>query len=167
MVTFIGRSFATVFPSIPLPFQRSYLQNPFRPHWYNQVQTEYSKLQLLGYGISRQRDWKKMMDGDVSHSSEFKLFTLGVEVGAEVVCISISFPLLFFSSFYFTVMFTSYAFIFIFFLTSGASSPEWVKPTAEGGGLLVIYVLSYLRWFCDFIFLLYFRFLFCPHSHYG
>jgi hypothetical protein len=55
-----------------------------------------------------------MMDGDVSHSSEFKLFTRGVEVGAEVVCISISFPLLFFSSLYFTVMFTSYAFIFIF-----------------------------------------------------
>jgi hypothetical protein len=50
-----------------------------------------------------------MMDGDVSHSSEFKLFTLGVEVVAEVVCISISFLLLFFFSFYFTVMFTSYA----------------------------------------------------------
>jgi hypothetical protein len=40
----------------------------------------------LGYGISRQRDWKKMMDGDVSHSSELKLLTLGVEVVAEVVC---------------------------------------------------------------------------------
>jgi hypothetical protein len=31
---------------------------------------------------------------------------------------------------------------FSFFLTSGASSPEWVKPTAEGGGLLGIYALS-------------------------
>jgi hypothetical protein len=51
-----------------------------------------------------------MMCGDVSHSSEFKLFTLGVEVVAEVVYISISLPLLFFFSFYFTVMFTSYAF---------------------------------------------------------
>jgi hypothetical protein len=55
-----------------------------------------------------------MMDGDVIHSSEFKLFTLGVEVVAEVACISISFPLLFFVSFYFTVMFTSYAFISLF-----------------------------------------------------
>jgi hypothetical protein len=27
-----------------------------------------------------------MMDGDVSHSSELKLLTLGVEVVAEVVC---------------------------------------------------------------------------------
>jgi hypothetical protein len=57
--------------------------------------------------------------------------------------------------------------LYVSIVVSGASSPEWVKPTAEGGGLLVIYVLSYLRWFCDFTFLSYFRFLFCPHSHYG
>jgi hypothetical protein len=52
------------------------------------------------------------------------------------------------------------AFLSLFFLTSGASSPEWVKPTAEGGGLLVIYFLSYLRCACDFTVLLYVRFLF-------
>jgi hypothetical protein len=40
----------------------------------------------LGYEISRQRDWKKIIDGDVSHSSEFKLLTRGVEVVTKVVC---------------------------------------------------------------------------------
>jgi hypothetical protein len=93
-----------------------------------------------------------MMDGDVSHSCEFKLFTLGADVGGRVVCISISLPLLFSFSFYFTVMFTS--FVFIVFLNQWGPSPEWVKPTAEGGGLLVIYFLSDLRCFCDFTFLL-------------
>jgi hypothetical protein len=109
------------------------------------------------------------MDGDVSHSSELKVLTLGVEVVAEAVCTIVFLfhllhcyvykPSVYFSFFFF--------FFFSFFLTSGASSPEWVKPTAEGGGLLGIWVLSYLRCFCDFTFLLYFRFLFCPHSHYG
>jgi hypothetical protein len=103
-----------------------------------------------------------MMDGDVSHSSEFKLLTLGVEVVAEVVCTIVFLFLLLHCYVYKLCVYFSF-----FFLTSGASSPEWVKPTAEGGGLLVIYVLSYLRCFCDFTFLLYFRFLFCPHSHYG
>jgi hypothetical protein len=32
-----------------------------------------------------------MIDGDVSHSSEFKLFTLGADVIGGVDCISISF----------------------------------------------------------------------------
>jgi hypothetical protein len=27
-----------------------------------------------------------------------------------------------------------------YFLTSGASSPEWVKPTAEGGGIGFLFV---------------------------
>jgi hypothetical protein len=52
-----------------------------------------------------------MMDGDVSHLSEFKLFTLGADVGGGVVCISISFPLSFPFSFYFTFMSTSFPFI--------------------------------------------------------
>jgi hypothetical protein len=70
-------------------------------------------------------------------------------------------------SFLFISLLYLQALCLLFFLTSGASSPEWVKPTAEGGGLLVIYCLSYLRCFCDFTFLLYVRFLLCPHSHYG
>jgi hypothetical protein len=105
-----------------------------------------------------------MMDGDVSHSSELKLLTLGVEVVAEVVCTVVFLFLLLHCYVYKPCVYFPF---FCFFLTSGASSPEWVKPTAEGGGLLGIYVLSYLRCFCDFTFLLYFRFLFCPHSHYG
>jgi hypothetical protein len=52
-----------------------------------------------------------MMNGDVSHSSEFKLFALGADVVGGVVCISISFSLLFFFSSYFTVMFTGFVFI--------------------------------------------------------
>jgi hypothetical protein len=52
-----------------------------------------------------------MMDGDGSHSSEFKLFTRGANVGGGVVWISIPFPLFFSFSFYFTVMFTSFVFI--------------------------------------------------------
>jgi hypothetical protein len=30
-----------------------------------------------------------------------------------------------------------FVFIQLLFFTSGASSPEWVKPAAQGGGLLV------------------------------
>jgi hypothetical protein len=77
-----------------------------------------------------------MMDGDVSHSSEFKLLTLGVEVVAEVVCTIVFLFLLLHCYVYKLCVY------FSFFLTSGASSPEWVKPTAEGGGLLGIYALS-------------------------
>jgi hypothetical protein len=112
-----------------------------------------------------------MMDGDVSHSSDLKVLTLGVEVVAEAVC-TVVFPILLLHCYvYKPSVYFSFSFSFFFFsfsfLTSGASSPEWVKPTAEGGGLLGIYVSSYLHCFCDFTFLLYFRFLFCPHSHYG
>jgi hypothetical protein len=32
-----------------------------------------------------------------------------------------------------------------YFLTSGASSPEWVKPTAEGGGLFVAFLCFCVR----------------------
>jgi hypothetical protein len=106
------------------------------------------------------------MDDDVRHSSEFKLFTLGTDVVWAVVCISISLPFLFFFAFYFSLLCLQ-ATCLLFFLTSGASSPEWVKPTARGGGLLVFYVLSYLHHICHFTFLLYFMFVFCPHSHYG
>jgi hypothetical protein len=77
-----------------------------------------------------------MMDGDVSHSSEFKLLTRGVEVIAKVVCTIVFLFLLLHCYVYKLCVY------FSFFLTSGASSPEWVKPTAEGGGLLGIYALS-------------------------
>jgi hypothetical protein len=36
----------------------------------------------------------------------------------------------------------------VYFLTSGASSPEWVEPTAEGGGLfLLVFLLLYFFFF--------------------
>jgi hypothetical protein len=54
-------------------------------------------------------------------------------------------------------------FIYVDFLTSGASSPEWVKPTAEGGGICF---RSICFWFvicsfviCLFLFLYLFLFL--------
>jgi hypothetical protein len=52
--------------------------------------------------------------------------------------------------------------IYVYFLTSGASSPEWVKPTAEGGGICF---RSIRFWFviCSFViclFVLLFLFLF-------
>jgi hypothetical protein len=44
--------------------------------------------------------------------------------------------------------------------SSGASSPEWIKPSAEGGGLLV-FLLSVI---CVSVICLR---LFCQHSHHG
>jgi hypothetical protein len=42
---------------------------------------------------------------------------------------------------------TPFSLFSICFVFSGASSPEWVKPTAEGGGLeFRMFVLSFL-WF--------------------
>jgi hypothetical protein len=110
-----------------------------------------------------------MMDGDVSHSSDLKVLTLGVEVATEAACAIVFLIRLLHCYVYKRSVDFSFSFLFFFFsfLTSGASSPEWLKPTAEGGGLLGIFVSSYLRCFCDFTFLLYFRFLFCPHRHYG
>jgi hypothetical protein len=90
----------------------------------------------LGYAISRQRDWKRMMDGDVSHLSELNCLPLGQmwAVGwfAFLFLFLCPFPFLFIS------LLCLQAFLSLIFLTSGASSPEWVKPTAEGGGLLVV-----------------------------
>jgi hypothetical protein len=97
------------------------------------------------------------MDGDVSHSSEFKLLTLGVEVVAEVACTIV---FLFLLLHYYVYKICVY---FSFFLTSGASSPEWVKPTAEGGGLLGIYALPF---FCVVLVILHFCYTlgsYCVH----
>jgi hypothetical protein len=35
----------------------------------------------------------------------------------------------------------------LYFLTSGASSPELVKPTAEGGGLFLLVFFCYISLF--------------------
>jgi hypothetical protein len=35
----------------------------------------------------------------------------------------------------------------LFFFTSGASSSEWVKPTAEGGGLFLLFLAFYVSLF--------------------
>jgi hypothetical protein len=51
--------------------------------------------------------------------------------------------------------------------TSGASSPEWVKPAAEGGGLLVFCFQVYLLAFSDLRFCYMFPILFYLHSHYS
>jgi hypothetical protein len=76
-----------------------------------------------------------MMDGDVSHSSELKVLTLGVEAVADAVCTIVFLFLLLHSYVYKPSVYFPFFFFFFFFLTSGASSPEWIKPTAEGGGL--------------------------------
>jgi hypothetical protein len=67
----------------------------------------------------------------------------------KIIALSAAFLFLFLYcfSFLFTSLLCLQALCLLFFLTSGASSPEWVKPTAEGGGLLVINFLSYLRCF--------------------
>jgi hypothetical protein len=75
--------------------------------------------------ILRQRDWKRMMDGNVSHSFEFKLVTHGANVAGVVVCVSISFLRLFVLSCYFTLMFTS--FVFIVFLIQWGRIPRMAK----------------------------------------
>jgi hypothetical protein len=81
-----------------------------------------------------------MIDADVSHSFEFKLFTRGTNVGGGVVWISISvsssFPCLCISLLYLQALCS------LFFLTSGASCPKMVGPTDEGGGLLAVYVFA-------------------------
>jgi hypothetical protein len=72
-----------------------------------------------------------MTDGDGSHSSERRLDT-------RMKCLSLNlFSLGFYFSVYFFVFYVHLLcvcfYLVVYFLTSGASSPEWVKPTAEGG----------------------------------
>jgi hypothetical protein len=107
---------------------------------------------------------REMMDGALSHSSEIKLLTFRRTV-RFFLCFS--FPSL---SFHLTVISTMlYLFVLsrLFFLfTSGASSPEWVKPAAEGGGLLgICFLFSYLLFvICSSVVCL---LCFCLHSHHG
>jgi hypothetical protein len=82
-------------------------------------------VRLPGPGL-RKRDWKRIMGGYVSYSSEFK-FTVGADVDRRVVSISISFPLLFCLSFYFTVMFTSIVTVLIVFVNQWGLIPRMGK----------------------------------------
>jgi hypothetical protein len=58
-----------------------------------------------------------------------------------------------------------YLLVDVYFLTSGASSPEWVKPTAEGGGIGFLFICfgfvicSFAICLCLFLLLLLFLFL--------
>jgi hypothetical protein len=73
-----------------------------------------------------------MTNGDASHSSEIKLLTRRTGVGLDLLSrwfsfLSCSLVLGLFG-------------LDCYFLTSGASFPEWAKPTAEGGGLFVAFL---------------------------
>jgi hypothetical protein len=63
------------------------------------------------------------------------MLVVGAMEDVGVVWISISVPLFFSLSFAFTVIFTSIV---------PASSPKWVKTTAEGGGLFLIVFVCYM-----------------------
>jgi hypothetical protein len=83
-----------------------------------------------------------MTDGDVSHSSDIRLLSWRTGVGLDLFSRWFSFLL------YLLVLRLDF-----YFLTSRASSPEWVKPTAEGGGLFLLFfafMLLCLLAFYDF-----------------
>jgi hypothetical protein len=63
-----------------------------------------------------------MPDGDASRSFEIKLLTCRIGVG-----------LVLFTRWFSFLLCSLVLHLDCYFLTSGASSPEWVKPTAEGG----------------------------------
>jgi hypothetical protein len=83
-----------------------------------------------------------MTDGDGSHSSEMRLDTCTKGVGLDLFSLGFAFLFVFFF-FFFCVCFHSD----VYFPTSGASSPEWVKPTAEGGGLFLLVFVCYISLF--------------------
>jgi hypothetical protein len=66
----------------------------------------------LPNSISKQDGWRAAMDGDVSHFA----------TGASLFCFALCFIQI------------------VFFFTSGAPSPEWVKPAAEGGSLFLLFL---------------------------
>jgi hypothetical protein len=82
-----------------------------------------------------------MTDGDVSHSYEKRLGTYTKGAGLDLSSLRGVFLRFYFVYVYFQSD--------VYFLTSGALSPEWVKPTAEGGGLslLVVFLLYFLFFF--------------------
>jgi hypothetical protein len=80
-----------------------------------------------------------MTDGDVSHSSEKRLDTYTKGVGLDLFSLRVAFLCFHF----FCACFHSD----VYFLTSGASPPGWVKPTAEGGGVLLLVFFCYISLF--------------------
>jgi hypothetical protein len=93
----------------------------------------------VGLVTLKRSRWKEMTDSDMSHSSEKRLDTYTKGVGLDFfifIFIFIFLKLHFFCFHFFYICFV----LDIYFLTSGASSPEWVKPTAEGGGLFLLVV---------------------------
>jgi hypothetical protein len=86
--------------------------------------------------------------------------TLGTEVGLAWFLVFFPFPLIYMCISLFLPVFVFIPIVLLF--TSGASSPEWVKPAAEGGGLLVFCFLFFSLAFCVLRFLFYVRI--CLHS---
>jgi hypothetical protein len=127
-----------------------------------------------------------MMDGGVTHSSNIYIIVyiiISTRAGGgdrkrrnckaqdrRYLAVGVLFCLLF--SFSFSLFCPFFAFCFFFFFvfcyckTSGASSPEWVKPTAEGGGICFS-VHVYLFCNLQFCFMCVVGFVFCLHSQYG
>jgi hypothetical protein len=89
-------------------------------------------------GMERWAEWKEMMDGGVSHLSKKVRQRVRGGIGQSRVSTEGAIT-------YFAIHFCfSFPICFCFYWlsycsTSGASSPEWVQPTAEGGGLFGIY----------------------------
>jgi hypothetical protein len=81
------------------------------------------------------------MDGDVSHSSEIKLLTFRRDVRL-LLCFPFSFVALpSYCHVHFYVVFCFFVLSRLFFsFTRGASSPEWVKPAAEGEGICFLFI---------------------------
>jgi hypothetical protein len=102
------------------------------------------------------------MDGDVSHSSEIKLLTFRRDVRL-FLCFSFFFVVLSSYCHVHSMLYSVFVLSRLFFsFTSGASSPEWVKPAAEGGGLLRICFLFICLLFviCSFCYMFAFVFVY-------
>jgi hypothetical protein len=80
------------------------------------------------------KEWRGLMNGDVSHSSETKLLTVRRDVRL-FLCFSFSFVVLSAYSHLDSCVGCGFVLSRLFFsFRRGASTPEWVKPAAEGGG---------------------------------
>jgi hypothetical protein len=74
----------------------------------------------------RRNELRGMTDGDVNHFAERRLDTSTKGIRRDLCSLRFSFFYVHFLCVYFCLD--------VYFLTSGASSPECVKPTTEGGG---------------------------------
>jgi hypothetical protein len=109
----------------------------------------------LGNRIMRRNELRGMTGGDVSHSSGRSFGYLYERHRPGFV----------FSLIYFFFFFLSYVhllcvcfYLDVYLLIGGASSPEWVKPTAEGGGIGFLFI-CFCFVICSFVICL-FLFLF-------